>query len=63
VPVPIATKITIDRSIIAPPRLPCSVALAFPSSSGSHAMLIAMRRASSFVSTFACRASASFSRE
>jgi hypothetical protein len=36
---------------------------AFPSTSGSFAMLIAIRRASSFVSTFACRASASLSRE
>jgi hypothetical protein len=31
----------------------------FPSSSGSRAMLMAMRRASSFVSIFAWRASAS----
>jgi hypothetical protein len=35
---------------------------AFPSSSGSRAMLMAIRRASSFVRTFACRASASLSR-
>jgi ABC-type branched-subunit amino acid transport system ATPase component len=35
----------------------------FPSSSGSAATLMAIRRASSFVSTFACRASASLSRE
>jgi hypothetical protein len=34
-----------------------------PSSSGSRAMLMAIRRASSFVSTFACRASSSLSRE
>jgi hypothetical protein len=35
----------------------------FPSSSGSRAMLTATRRASSFVSTFVCRASASLARE
>jgi hypothetical protein len=35
----------------------------FPSSSGSRAMLTAIRRASSFVSTLACSASASLSRE
>jgi hypothetical protein len=35
----------------------------FPSSSGSRAMLTAMRRASSFVRTLACSASASLSRE
>jgi hypothetical protein len=35
----------------------------FPSSSGSRAILMAIRRASSFVSTLACSASASLSRE
>jgi hypothetical protein len=35
---------------------------AFPSSSGNRAMLTATRRASSVVSTFACRASSSLSR-
>jgi hypothetical protein len=35
---------------------------AFPKSSGSFAMLMAIRRASSAVSTSACRASASVSR-
>jgi hypothetical protein len=34
-----------------------------PSSFGSRATLTAMRRASSFVSTLACNASASLSRE
>jgi hypothetical protein len=37
--------------------------LTFPSSSGSRAMLTAIRRASSAVNTFACRASSSLSRE
>jgi hypothetical protein len=36
---------------------------AFPSSSGSRAMLTAIRRASSFVSIFARRASVGLSRE
>jgi hypothetical protein len=36
---------------------------AFPNSSGNRAMLTAMRLASSRVSTFACRASDSLSRE
>jgi hypothetical protein len=34
----------------------------FPNSSGSRAMLTAMRLATSAVNTFACRASSSFSR-
>jgi hypothetical protein len=38
-------------------------AQAFSMSSGNRATLVAIRRASSFVSTFACRASASLSRE
>jgi hypothetical protein len=36
---------------------------AFPSNSGSRALLMAIRRASSFISTSACRASTSVSRE
>jgi hypothetical protein len=39
------------------------LAISFPSNSGSRATLTAMRRASSFVRTFACRASSSLSRE
>jgi hypothetical protein len=37
--------------------------VALPSSSGNRATLMAIRRASSLVSTFACRASSSLSRD
>jgi hypothetical protein len=44
------------------PRVSLLCRSPFPSGSGSRAMLMAMRRASSFVSTFACIASASVAR-
>jgi hypothetical protein len=59
-PVAIATKITIDRSIIAP----CasrSIALTLPEQL-RRAKFTAIRRASSVVSTFACSASTSLLR-